>query len=64
MFTRQEIARLRALAASCRELAHRLSLRPDREAMEAQARRYDEAADRLERAAPSPIRVPAEMTLR
>jgi len=48
MFAQQEVVRLRALAASCRDLAQRISFRPDRETAQDQARRYDEAADRLE----------------
>lgn len=53
-----EAARLRALATACRDLARTISYRPDRDIALAQARSYDEAADRLEHATaePSPIR--------
>ena len=54
MVAQQEVARLRALAASCRALARRLSFRPDRETAQAQARRYEEEADRLERLSHQP----------
>jgi hypothetical protein len=51
MFGYDEVARLRALAASCREVARVVRYRPDREVVQAQARDYEEAADRLERQA-------------
>ncbi len=62
MFAQEEAARLRALAASCREAASMIRYRPDREIVQAQALRYEEAADRLERTAaplalsPEPLR--------
>jgi hypothetical protein len=45
------VARLRALAAECRELARMMSLRTDRELLLANARQYDQAAERLEQGA-------------
>jgi hypothetical protein len=48
MIGQDEAARLRALAASCREVARVIRYQPDREVVQAQARGYEEAADRLE----------------
>ncbi len=39
------------LAAECRDLARLISYRPDRDLMLDNARRYEEAADRIEREA-------------
>jgi hypothetical protein len=58
MIGQDEAARLRALAASCREVAKVIRYTPDREVVQAQARGYEEAADRLERqSAPYDLRV-------
>jgi hypothetical protein len=50
----EEVSRLRALAASCREVARVIRYRPDQEVAQAQARHYEDAADRLEQAMPPP----------
>ena len=44
----KEAARLRALAAECRDLARVISLRSDRESLLENARQYEQAAARLE----------------
>jgi hypothetical protein len=43
--------KLRKLAAECRDLARRVSYRPDRERLEAMATDYETQAARLEQAA-------------
>ena len=39
----EEVSRLRALAASCREVARVIRYRPDQEVAQAQARHYEDA---------------------
>lgn len=54
----KEAARLRALANECRDLARIISYRPDRDLLMDNAKRYDEAADRLDPPRHSPLSRP------